>query len=211
MGFWEDLRTGKELAKITAATSPKNKPVENSAYFEKKMGELLEQDEKILMTLVGKHNHTLVLTDRKAVYLSGTTEYHLVYPYESIKNVTWTDKGYGTSFMEVKTTLGTKDLYGIPKDDAVKAIKLMKQMVGTEKKDDEVAAAAVAGQSKFDFKLLKDGFARGGLGVYTILCPECCASLTLPDNGDAVKCMKCGKNITAFNIYERLRALFRTP
>ena len=139
----------------------------------------------------------MILTDKKIVYLSGTTVYHTVYPYETIRNVRWTDKGYGTSVFNLETALGAKVLYGVSKTDASEAIKIINDHVGGEKVAD-----------KFEFKTLRLGLKDAGLLVYSVLCPNCNKDLVLPESGSAVRCKSCGKEISATDVHNRIRSLF---
>ena len=194
MGIWEDLKAGKD---ITKTYSPKRRSgIETDAFIQNKLREVLEADEKVLKTLVGRSDHTLVLTNKKIVYISGTTVYHTVYPYETVRDVRWTDKGYGTSVFNLDTTLGAKVLYGISKEDANEAIKIINDFSRREKAEE------------FDFQLLKSGLRDAGLSVYSILCPNCNKDLVLPESGSKVECKSCGKEISAIDIYNRIRELF---
>ena len=135
MGIWEDLKAGKDITKTHSAK--RRLGVETDAFIQNKLRDVIESDEKVLKTLVGRSDHSLILTDKKIVYLSGTTVYHTVYPYETIRNVRWTDKGYGTSVFNLETALGAKVLYGVSKTDASEAIKIINDHVGGEKVADK--------------------------------------------------------------------------
>jgi len=194
MGIWEDLKAGKDIAKTYA--TKRRSGIETDAFVQNKLREVLEADEKVLKTLVGRSDHTLVLTNKKIVYLSGTTVYHVIYPYETVRDVGWTDKGYGTSVFNLETTLGAKVLYGISKDDANEAIRIINDLSSGKKVEE------------LDFQLLKSGLKDAGLLVYSVICPNCNKDLVLPESGSTVRCKSCSKEILAVDIYIRIRSVF---
>lgn len=194
MGIWEDLKAGKDITKTYSTR--RRLGIETDAFIQNKLREVLETDEKVLKTLVGRSDHTLILTNKKIVYLSGTTVYHMIYPYETIKDVRWTDKGYGASVFNLDTTLGAKVLYGLSKADASEAIKIINDFSSGKKVEE------------FDFQLLKAGLRDAGLLVYSVVCSNCNKDLVLPESGSAIRCKSCSKEIHALDIYNRVRSVF---
>jgi len=62
-----------------------------------------------------------------------------------------------------------------------------------------------------DFTALKDIIERGGVATFVPRCPQCGASVQLPESGESVKCSYCGATIYAKDVLERLKDLISKP
>ena len=62
-------------------------------------------------------------------------------------------------------------------------------------------------QYVLDFSFLKAQMEKGGITVSTIRCPNCQASLGLPDSGTSTRCSHCGANVVAADIFQRMKGL----
>lgn len=58
-----------------------------------------------------------------------------------------------------------------------------------------------------DFSFLKGQLEKGGLAVTAVKCPNCSASVTLPAEGEFLKCAYCGSTIHAADVFEKLKGL----
>jgi ribosomal protein S27AE len=58
-----------------------------------------------------------------------------------------------------------------------------------------------------DFSFLRGALERGGLAVTAVKCPNCSASVSLPETGDLLKCAYCGSTIHAADLFEKLKGL----
>jgi len=77
---------------------------------------------------------------------------------------------------------------------------LRKQMLESEKKRERV-------QLVMDFSSLKDYMKNGGLVLEKTKCPECGASIGLPESGNHVICEHCGSTVYAQDFFEKVKAL----
>lgn len=197
MGIWEDLSSGKNIEKALGSrwtsSSSRAQKIDHKTHLQRKISELTEEGESALKILVGRSDHTLVFTDRKVIYISGTTMYHLLYPYGAVKYVRWTDKGYGTSVFMLSSSMGSKELYGIPKEDAQEAVSVVNQCQG-------------AGSDSLDFSYIKCKL-NTVFNQYTLACPKCQGDLVFPAEGCKLKC-SCGKELTAYEINSLLKKAF---
>ncbi len=62
-------------------------------------------------------------------------------------------------------------------------------------------------QVVLDFGSLREYMVKGGLVLQTMKCPECGASVRLPESGNQTKCDHCGNKILASDIFEKIRDL----
>jgi ribosomal protein S27AE len=58
-----------------------------------------------------------------------------------------------------------------------------------------------------DFGSLREYMVKGGLVLQTMKCPECGASVKLPESGNQTKCDHCGNTILALDIFEKIKDL----
>lgn len=58
-----------------------------------------------------------------------------------------------------------------------------------------------------DFSSLKDYMEKGGLVLQKTKCPECGASIALPDSGNQARCEHCGSSIYAQDVFEKIKTL----
>ncbi|MFA5311969.1 MAG: hypothetical protein WC375_01470 [Methanomassiliicoccales archaeon] len=56
-----------------------------------------------------------------------------------------------------------------------------------------------------DFNFLRSEMAKDGIVLRTVKCPDCNATVDLPEVGNTVKCQYCGSNIIAQDIFDRLK------
>lgn len=58
-----------------------------------------------------------------------------------------------------------------------------------------------------DFSFLRDYMSKGGLSLQVVKCPQCGAPMTLPQEGNRVKCDHCGSTVFAEDIMDRVKEL----
>ena len=80
------------------------------------------------------------------------------------------------------------------------AISKKKEAFEAQKKSERV-------QIVLDFTFLKDAMQKGGLIMSTFKCPNCSASLRLPDQGKVLVCEYCNTPIKPIDIFEKIKSL----
>lgn len=60
-----------------------------------------------------------------------------------------------------------------------------------------------------DFSFLKAEMEKGGLVVQSVKCPNCSASLALPQTGNSTKCEYCGSTILAQDIFDKVKGMIK--
>lgn len=75
-----------------------------------------------------------------------------------------------------------------------------RQAIEAEKRKDRI-------QIIMDFSFLRDYMNKGGLSLQVVKCPQCGASISLPTQGDEVKCEHCGSTIFAQDVMEKIKQL----
>lgn len=173
-------------------------------------------------TWLGKHPATvkqrdkgvLVLTSRKLVWIEerGTfgRSYHplLVIPLENLRGISM-----GGAFLKYVSISDVQGEYlfhlgGVRNEIELSSFKEIvfdqitarKQELETEKKKERVHVL-------LDFSFLKSYMEKGGLTMQTYKCPECGASMKLPETGNEIKCDHCGNMVYAQDIFEKVKLL----
>ena len=90
--------------------------------------------------------------------------------------------------------------FGGFRDTVLAQIQTRKQEMENERTREDVAVM-------LDFSILRDYMTKGGISVQSIKCPQCKAPLTMPENGNFVKCSYCGATVYASDIMDKVKQL----
>jgi len=179
---------------------------------------MLEHDEKIILTETTRYKTTfgnLFLTNKRLIFehasglFSKRVYVTLDLPFAGIANVSvegtlmkklvvYAKKGYVSDFpTRLEFSVGNPLQW---QNKIMSSIKARIESIEAEKKKQRV-------QIVLDFSALKEYMEKGGLILQQTKCPECGASIKLPQSGNQITCEHCGSIIYAQDIFEKIRGL----
>lgn len=161
-----------------------------------------------------RKNGVLVLTSRKLVFLESRGIFHQSYhvdcvmPLESIEGISM--GGLIMKYVSIGGTFGENKFHLDGIND--KTFDNFKQVVlpQIESRKQEIEnneKAKTSMQVMLDFGFLRDYMSKGGISVEAVKCPQCKAPLSMPEQGNFVKCSYCGCTIYASDIMDRVKQL----
>lgn len=157
----------------------------------------------------------LVLTNRKLVWIEQRgifgKSYHplITIPLENLRGITM--EGAIFKYVSISDAQG-EHIFHFPfsitnenqlsdfKEIVFNQVNARKQELEAEKRRERVHVLV-------DFSFLKNYMKKGGLVMQTIKCPECKASIKLPESGNLMDCEYCGNTIYAQDIFEKIKEL----
>jgi len=95
-----------------------------------------------------------------------------------------------------KVDVTAEDLWNLVKSTALERTKVLK----AQKRMERV-------QVVLDFTSLKEVLSKGGVVMSTFKCPNCGATVNIPDSGKVVACKHCGAPVKAIDIFEKIKSL----
>jgi DNA-directed RNA polymerase subunit RPC12/RpoP len=84
---------------------------------------------------------------------------------------------------------------------------MIQSQVGSRQKAMEAEKRRERVHIMLDFSFLRDYMSKGGLSLQVVKCPQCGAPMSLPQEGNQVKCTHCGSMIFAQDIMDRVKEL----
>ncbi len=179
---------------------------------------IFDNDEKRILVETARHNDTfgnLFLTNKRLIFehssglFSKRIYVTLDLLLEGISNtsvegtlqkklVVYAKKGYVSSF-PVRLDFLVRDPVQW-QSSIISSVKARLESIDIEKKREKV-------QIVLDFSALKAYLEKGGLVLQKVKCPECGASIRLPQSGNQTTCQHCGSTILAYDIFEKIKSL----
>ncbi len=157
----------------------------------------------------------LALTNRKLIWIEMRgvlgKSYHQLFAL-SLENLTGISIGGAIlKYVSISDTQGQHIFhfpFAVKNEDQLNDFKeIVFSQVNSRKQEVEAERKRERVQVIVDFSFLKNYMENGGLLMQTVKCPECKASIKMPESGNRTKCQYCGSTIYAQDIFEKIKQL----
>ncbi|MFW9871138.1 MAG: hypothetical protein ACFFEL_16020 [Candidatus Thorarchaeota archaeon] len=154
----------------------------------------------------------LIITNRRLLWVSkrgrfGKTHYvsHVV-PFDGIRSISG-----GGKVKKYISLIDSESEYVLRLSGKYRSLDEFRNIVLELKEEREKEIEAEKQKERvhvmIDFTSLSDHMKEGGLSLQTVKCPECGASLKLPESGNQMTCEHCGCTVHAQDIFEKIQDL----
>lgn len=152
-------------------------------------------------------NYRLLFLQRRGI-LDHSYHCRLSLDYEKIAGIS--SGGWTFKYISIADDSGIEHRFGVSGNNAdkIEGMKAeIRRLVQEKKAYLERKEKAGRVQVTIDFSFLKSIAEKGGIVLNTLSCPYCSGVLEVPNSGNIMQCIHCGRKVYATDIFEKMKSV----
>lgn len=152
-------------------------------------------------------NYRLIFIEKRG-FLNHSFHCKLSLDYERISGIS--SGGWATKYISVSDENGMEYRFkfsGLDENKIENIKATIRKFIADKKTYLEQKERAKRIQVTVDFSFLRSIAEKGGIVLTTVACPYCGGTLELPKSGNISKCLHCGKQVYATDVFEKMKGV----